>query len=93
MKIDAPWDVKNTELKTYMDMIRFFKKQLLYFQKKRDTEHLRNDLKGYDIVLDSNNEENAKNFINIKREYKKKENLKNNLKVIEYMKNKNIWVD
>lgn len=60
---------------------------------KSVSTYLENDIKGYELIIKSGVEDNAKNFIKIKDKRRiNGDRLKDNLAVIDYMKKNNIWI-
>ena len=92
VEIDAPW---TNGPKTYVGMLAFLgqaREQLLYFQKQKDTEHIRRDIEGYEMILKSESEQNANRFIELKQNAVRVGNrFKDNLAVIEEMKRDGSW--
>lgn len=69
-----------------------FINQLKIMQKKKDTEYIRRDIEGYQMVLDSGEQDNAKNLLKVKVEARLAGNpFENNVKAVEFMKSKNMW--
>ena len=93
IEVEAPWT--NGEVKKYdgiLGMFYQYKEQLLYYQKQNDTEHIRLDIAGYDMILESNSESNAREFLRIKTDAKLSGTaFKNNLAVIGELKKLGLW--
>lgn len=92
--INTPWGSIDPNKMIYKELISLSLKQLKSVQKTKqlDTDYLRRDILGYETVINSN-EENCKNFIVFKRKAKESNNkFKDNLEVIRFLKNNNIWV-
>lgn len=96
VKIEAPWTDGEETFEGALGMMAQFKKQLLYFQEQNDTESIRNDIAGYDLILKSKSEDNAQNFLKFKVDSLCGEidvKFKNNLEVVKYLKEKGEWKD
>ena len=91
--IQAPWTKEPQSFEGMLGLIAHAKGQLLFFQKKKDTEHIRRDIRGYDFILESDNELNARNFLEIKAKFRSTDKrFKDNLAVIAHLKIKGLWV-
>jgi len=89
VSIEAPWTEGHEEVSEgWIGFFKQAKKQLLHFQKMNDSQRLRDDITGYDEVINSN-EENALAFMEFKDENRGK--FSDNLKTIEAMKEKGLW--
>jgi len=94
MEINAPWGNVTIDPDDSKGMIKHCLAQLKYFQKQNDTEHVRADIEGYELILSSENPNgNAKRFLDMKRGglLGEREQFRDNLKVIEHMKESNSW--
>jgi hypothetical protein len=93
VEIDAPWTNGKEEIEpSRLLFLQQTKKQLLYFQKQNDTEYIRNDIAGYDLIIKSKSEKNAENFLKIKRDaILEGKRFKDNLEVIKQMKKLKLW--
>lgn len=92
IEINAPWTEGAITFKGCLGFIQQTKAQLLFYQKQNDTEHIRKDIEGYDLILESNSEENAENFLEVKMEHRfAGKKFANNLEVIEHLKKEGKW--
>ena len=90
--IDAPWTKGPQTLENMLGLIAHTREQLLFFQKKKDSEHIRRDIRGYELILKSNIESNARNFIETKDKFRNTDKrFKDNMAVISYLKEKRLW--
>lgn len=94
IEIDAPWTNGPQE---YVGMLAFLgqaREQLLFFQKEKNTEHIRNDIEGYELILKSGQEANANRFLELKQNALRVGNrFENNLAVIDIMKKDGSWLE
>ena len=76
-----------------LGMINFYLHQLeSYFEGGNHSEHIVKDIKGYMLILASNSENNAVNFVKLKQEAIRNGNrYSDNLAVIEALKQQNKW--
>lgn len=95
MKIETPWGVVDKSSDSFhLDVIELCLKQLNDYQDSGNiTSFLQNDICGYKILLKSNNDLNCKIFLRIKSQFKNSKRFKNNIEVINYMKEENLWID
>lgn len=92
--VQAPWT--DNQVKNYTGYLKFTYQlldQLLFFQKANDTEHIRNDIKGYEEIINFESEDFARVFFKTKDDDRRSGNrkFKNNLEIVEYLKKDNLW--
>ena len=93
VKIEAPWTNGEQEFEGMLGFVEQALKQLKFFQKTNDSEHLKKDIQGYEEIVESRLEENAYNFMAEKGDARLKgEKYGSNLDVIAKMKKDNVWI-
>lgn len=93
--INAPWTNGDEVFTGMLGFIKQAKDQLLYFQKKGDTPALQKDIAGYDEILKSGREANARVFMEFKDEARRNlsKTYANNLLIVQAMKDQGKWKD
>ena len=96
-KIKAPWGESEGNLNVLVTAISNGLTQLIYYRdvKHNKSEHLANDIKGYEMILKSSDPEyNATKFMEIKHEgLRTGTRFKDNLTVIDKIKESGDWVE
>jgi hypothetical protein len=93
---ESPYGDAGTTYTGYLGMLNHFRLQLVSFRElpktKKELEYLNRDIAGYDMILASNNENNAEEFIVRKSEARKfGSKYADNLAVIEAIKADGKW--
>jgi len=93
--VNAPWTNGEEKFEGLLGFLQQCKSQLLYYKSKGNvTQHLLDDIAGYDEILNSGSETNARTFIEIKRTIrlgKSDLNFSTNLELVAHMKKENRW--
>lgn len=95
--VDAPWTNGEQEFKGMLGFFQQTKMQLLHYQQQPngDTEAIRADIAGYDEILKSGKEENARAFMELKSEARRSTNPlygKGNLGIVNALKEQGKWI-
>ena len=96
---ESPYGDKGAVYTGLLGMIQHFRLQLIHYRKqdktKEEREYLEQDIKGYEMILDSGSEKNAVNFLDLKDQERRglQKAFKDNVAVIEFMKANNLWED
>jgi hypothetical protein len=89
----SPYGDEGAVYKGTLGLINHFRLQLISYRSlpksKDQLEYLERDIHGYDLILASNSEKNAVNFISFKSNTKPR--LKDNLAVIDALKANGKW--
>ncbi len=97
VEIKAPWGEVSMDAGEYTPLIQHALKQLIYFRdvQGNKSQHLADDIKGYEQILSSSNpEKNAGEFLKKKHEaMMTSSRFKDNLAVIEAIKAGGAWVE
>lgn len=76
-------------------MFKHFRLQLISYRDqpktKEQREHLEADIAGYDEVIASGKEENARAFLVNKRDENHRDKFKNNLELVQFLKDSGQW--
>lgn len=97
-KIEAPWGATKIDIGDNVGLIRHALDQLKYYRdvQGNKTQHLANDIKGYEQVLNSGDlEKNAWSFLRLKHQAMlgQRDKFKDNLAVIAVLKEDGVWVE
>ena len=93
-RVEAPWGTY--ELDGVLAWIKQFQDQIQYFIDTGQTDNVqyaKRDIQGYQLILDSGSQDNARKFLEIKQNERLGDEPKfaDNIAIVEYMKSEGLW--
>jgi hypothetical protein len=89
-EVNTPWGNFNSAM-SLCDQLKIPLKQLKSYQLTNNSDHLKKDIEGYEVLIKTGNDENVSLFLDFKKIYKEEGIVKNNLEIVNYIKNLGKW--
>lgn len=94
---ESPYGDTGKVYEGMLGMFQHFRLQLISYRTQNKTpearQYLEDDIAGYEAVIESGLEENAQNFMKLKKSRISPDRFKDNSAIVHYMKSTGVWIN